>query len=108
MTSRDDAHDKALDHLADVHRGWCNYCQGDALTCLNAPEGGCSLRDYMIALDAIRRSPPSSEAVATLIAQCRRILEAQNDNIVMQGYLNCLPELIDAIASSQPSSKEKK
>ncbi len=31
--------------LADVHRGWCNYCKGVVEVCRNAPEGGCSLRD---------------------------------------------------------------
>jgi hypothetical protein len=31
--------------LADVHRGWCNYCKGVVEVCRAAPEGGCSLRD---------------------------------------------------------------
>jgi hypothetical protein len=49
---RGEAHDEALDKLAEVHRAWCNYCRGNALLCLNAPAGGCSLRDYMIALQS--------------------------------------------------------
>jgi hypothetical protein len=50
-TQRSVTAEKALDHLADVHREWCTYCNGDAIVCLNAPAGGCSLRDYMIAVD---------------------------------------------------------
>jgi hypothetical protein len=57
----DDKNSEALDRLADVHRGWCNYCRGDALVCLNAPRGGCALRDYMVALE----STPSAEALPT-------------------------------------------
>ena len=47
-TQRSETAEKALDTLAEVHRNWCNYCKGDAIVCLNAPAGGCSLRDYMI------------------------------------------------------------
>lgn len=41
-----------LKRLTDVHRGWCNYCQGGESACMNAPEGGCSLRDYLRALSS--------------------------------------------------------
>lgn len=47
---------KLLNTLAKVHRGWCNYCQGDIKVCELCPNGGCSLRDVAAAI----RSVPSS------------------------------------------------
>jgi hypothetical protein len=37
--------------LARVHRGWCNYCQGEWQICRDAPRGGCSLRDCEVEIE---------------------------------------------------------
>ena len=60
-TQRNEPVEHALDQLAEVHRHWCNYCCGDAVACLNAPVGGCALRDYMIALDAPLSETPTTQ-----------------------------------------------
>ena len=65
-TQRSATAEKALDKLAEVHRHWCNYCCGDAVACLNAPVGGCSLRDYMIALDAPLSEKPALAPVSAI------------------------------------------
>lgn len=51
----------------------------------------CQVRCLLHAL--IQTSP----AVTELMKQCKLILDSRNDNIVMQGYLNCLPELLDLV-----------
>jgi hypothetical protein len=42
--------------------------------------------------------------VAELIAQCRLVLDARSDNILMQGYINVLPELI--VAATLPDAPQ--
>jgi hypothetical protein len=80
-TQRSATAEKALDKLAEVHRHWCNYCCGDAVACLNAPVGGCSLRDYMIALDA-----PLSEKQAGDATKVRKAEAAW-----LHKFINCTP-----------------
>lgn len=46
-----DAAREAYAALIDVHRGWCNYCQGNEGICLSSPAGGCSIADHRAILD---------------------------------------------------------
>jgi len=59
---------EAFAKLADVHRGWCNYCKGDVKWCRNAPPGGCSLRDYE---NTINTPPSQTEAHSELLSRLR-------------------------------------
>lgn len=51
-----------LDRLVEVHRGWCNFCKGNAEACESATVP-CSLRDYIASLPAEKGaiSPPVEE-----------------------------------------------
>ncbi len=60
-----DAPSGTLAHLADVHRGWCNYCKGNVEWCRAAPPGGCSLRDYENALASVSEIEPKPAAEGT-------------------------------------------
>lgn len=94
--------EKALDKLVAVHRDWCNYCQGDAVACSNAPVGGCSLRDYLIALDEVPSEkgtsvPPPKIAATELGWQCPGCKRCYSPGKWQCDY--CVPSLKDRVRS---------
>ena len=54
----------AIARLLDVHRGWCNYCEGHEPVCDTRPE--CSAREVKAALARERATAPAPAAPVTV------------------------------------------
>ena len=60
--------------FAELHRGWCNYCRGDATVCENTSYDQCSLPPTLRAVCELERNLERVTAERDELRDARKVL----------------------------------